>query len=86
MPKVSSLEAYNMIYKLDFIYINKTFLGSSLAMDNRGLLINGCNLIRVHYPSNSTTGGVCIPCKKKLFEASLMYLNVKIAQNLIILF
>ena len=58
--KLSSITAYNTIYKYDFICISETYLDSSVQSDDRDISINGYKLIRADHPSNSKRGGVCI--------------------------
>ena len=60
MVKLSSVAAYNTIYKYDFICISETYLDSSVPTDDRDLLINAYNLICADHPSNNKRGGVCI--------------------------
>ena len=58
--KVTSLEAYNSVFKYDFICISETYLCSTISSENNNLNISGHNLIRADHPSNSKRGGVCI--------------------------
>ena len=58
--KLSSIAAYNCIYKYDFICISETYLDSSVQSDDRYISINGYNLIRADHPSNNKRGGACI--------------------------
>ena len=58
--KVTSLEAYNSVFKYDFICISETYLCSTISSENNNLNISGHNLIRADRPSNSKRGGVCI--------------------------
>ena len=60
MVKLSSIAADNTIHQYDFICISETYLDSSVRTDDRDILINGYNIIRVDHPSNNKKGGVCI--------------------------
>ena len=64
--KLSSIAAYNCIYKYDFICISETYLDSSVQSDDRYISINGYNLIRADHPSNNKRGGVCIYYRESL--------------------
>ena len=64
--KLSSIAAYNCIYKYDFICISETYLDSSVQSDDRDISINGYNLIRADLPSNNKRGGVCIYYRESL--------------------
>ena len=63
---LSSVIAYNTIYKYDFICISETFLDSSVPTDDRELSINHYNLIRADHPSNNKRGGICIYYRESL--------------------
>ena len=63
---LTSFEAYSIIKKYDFIYISETYPGSSFAINDRDLSINGYNLICANHSSNKKRGGVCIHCKEPL--------------------
>ena len=69
--KLSSITAYNTIYKYDFICISETYLDSSVQSDNRDISINGYKLIRADHPSNSKRGGVCIFYRESLAVQSI---------------
>ena len=60
------MKAYNSIYKYDFICVGETFLNSSFESNDKGLMIEGYNLSRGDYPSNTKRGGVCIYYKEPL--------------------
>ena len=62
--KVSAQEAYNSVFKYDFICISETCPDSTISSDNNNLNISGYNLIRVDHPSNSKRGSVCIYTSK----------------------
>ena len=69
--KVNSLEAYNSVFKYDFICISKTCLDSNISSDNNNLNISGYHLIRADHPINSKRGGVCIHYKESLAAQTL---------------
>ena len=73
--KLSSITAYNTIYKYDFICISETYLDSSVQSDD--ISINGYKLICADHPSNSKRGGVCIFYRESLAVQSIKinYLN-----------
>ena len=72
--KLSSITAYNRIYKYDFICISETYLDSSAQSADRDISINGCKLIRADHPSNSKRGGVCIFYRES-FAVQLIKIN-----------
>ena len=51
--KVTFLEAYNSVFKYDFICVSETYLDSSISSENNNPNISGYNLIRTDNPSNS---------------------------------
>ena len=69
--KVTSLEAYNLVFKYDFICIGETQLDSTISSDNNNLNISGYNLIRAVHTSNLKRGGVCIYYKESLAVQTL---------------
>ena len=58
--EVNSLEAYNSVFKYDFICISETYFDSTISCDSNNLNISGYNLIRTDHPSNSKRGGFSI--------------------------
>ena len=62
--KVAQLQAYNSIYKYDFICLSETYLDSSTP-DNL-IEIEGYKVIRADHPDNVKRGGVCIYYKESL--------------------
>ena len=58
--EVNYLEAYNSVFKYDFICISETYFDSTISSDSNNLNISGYNLIRADHPSNSKRGGVSI--------------------------
>ena len=59
MLKLSSIAAYSSIHKYDFICVSETYLDSSVQSVDKGISINGHNLICDDHPSNNKRG-VCI--------------------------
>ena len=64
--KVPLLRAYMFIHKFDVICISQTLLNSDTGFDDDNLKIEGYNIVRSDYPSNSRQGGVCIYYKQSL--------------------
>ena len=64
--KVTSLEAYNSVFKYDCICISETYFDSTISSDNNNLNISGYNLIRADHRSNSKRDSVCIYYKESL--------------------
>ena len=62
--KLIQLQAYNSIYKYDFICLSETYLDSSTP-DNL-IEIEGYKIIRADHPGNTKRGGVCIYYKESL--------------------
>ena len=58
------MQAYNSIYKYDFICLSETYLDSSTP-DNL-IEIEGYKVIRADHPDNIKRGGVCIYYKESL--------------------
>ena len=53
LSKLSQLEAYNLVYKHDFICISEMLFDSSIQEGNKNIQLDGCNLLRAAHPSNS---------------------------------
>ena len=51
--KVTSLEAYNSVFKYEFLYIIETYFDSTISSDKNNLNISGYKLIIADRPSNS---------------------------------
>ena len=66
LSKLFQLEAYNSVYKHDFICISETFFDSSIQEWNKNIWLDGYNLLRKDHPSNSRRGGVFIFYKETL--------------------
>ena len=66
LSKLSQLEAYNSVYKHDFIYISETFFDPSIQEGDKNIQLDDCNLLRADHPSNSKRGGVYIFYKETL--------------------
>ena len=64
--KLSQLEAYNSVYKHDFICISKMLFDSSIQEGDKNIHLDGYNLLRADHPSNSKWGSVCIFYKETL--------------------
>ena len=64
--KVFLLEAYNIVYKYDFICISKTYFDSSVKSEDDDLGISGHKLIRMDHPLNIKRGGVFMKYKESL--------------------
>ena len=60
LSKISQLEAYNLVYKHDFICISETFFDYSVQEGHKNIQLDGYNFLRADHPSNSRQGGVCI--------------------------
>ena len=63
--KLSSLQAYNSVYKHDVICRSETCLDNSVPSDESDLNFPGYKLVRADYPEN-VKGGVCIYFKESL--------------------
>ena len=64
--KLSSLQAYNSVYKHDVICLSETYLDNSVLSDESDLNFPGYKLVRADYPGNVKRGGVCIYFKESL--------------------
>ena len=73
MLKKSLIEAYNSIHNYDFICISKTYLDSSVSLDDKDIAIESYNIARADHPGNHKKGGVCIYCKKPL---AVQFINI----------
>ena len=58
--KLSMLEAYNIAHKHDVICISKSYLDSTIPIDDNSLSLNGYNLTLAEHPDNVKRGGVCM--------------------------
>ena len=58
--KKSLIEAHNTSHKYDFTCISETYLGSTVAADDKDLAIEGYKLYRADHPNDLKKGGVCI--------------------------
>ena len=56
MLKKSSTKDYNSIHDYDFTCISKTYLDSSVSLDDKDIAIKGCNIVRADHPSNHKKG------------------------------
>ena len=73
VSKTTQLEAFNSLYKHDFICISKTYFNSSILEWDSSFQLDGYKVIRVDHPSNTKRGGVCIYYEELL---SIWALNV----------
>ena len=64
--KISLLQAYITQHNYDNICLTETFLNSSILSDDNRIKIDGHNLIRSDYPSDSKKGEVCIYYKEHI--------------------
>ena len=71
--KLSSLQAYNSVYKHDVICLLETYLDNSALWDESDLNFPDLKLVRADYPGNVKRGGVCIYFKESL---SIRFLDV----------
>ena len=53
LPKLSQLEAYNSVYKNDFICISETFFDPSIQAGDKNNQLDGYNLLRADHLGNS---------------------------------
>ena len=60
LSKIPLLEAYNVIYKHDFLCISETYFDSSVLEGDKNIQLIGFNMNRAEHPSNAKRGGVCI--------------------------
>ena len=75
LTRIFHVEAYNTIYKHDFICISGTYFDSSITEEDKNIQINGNNLIKADRPSNTKRGGVCIFYKEQLVVRIINSLN-----------
>ena len=71
--KLSSLQAFNSVYKHDIICLSETYLDNSVPSDESNLNFPGYKLVRADYPGYVKRGGVCIYFKEFL---SIRFLDV----------
>ena len=72
LSKITQLEAYNSLYKHDFICISETYFDSSILEGDSSFQLDGYKVIRADHPSNTKRRGVYIYYKESL---SLRELN-----------
>ena len=73
--KLSSLQAYNSIYKHDVICLSETYLDNSVLSDESDWRFPGYKPVRADYPGNVKRRGVCIYFKE-FFSTSLTFLVI----------
>ena len=64
--QVSPFEAYNSLFSQDLMCISETYFDLSVLERDRGLQLNGYNLIRAYHSSNTKRGGVTFYYKEAL--------------------
>ena len=64
--KLSVIEAYNSVYKYDFVCTFETFLNSSILGDSEDVQLKGYKLIKPNHPFDLRRGGVCIHYRESL--------------------
>ena len=76
LPKITQLEAYNSLYKHDFIHISETYFDSSILEGDSSFQLDGYKVIRADHPSNTKIGGFCIYYKESLSVRALNLTNL----------
>ena len=76
LSKITQLEAYNSLYKHDFICISETYFDSSILEGDSSFQLDGYKVIRADHPSNTKRGGVCIYYKELLSVRALNLTNL----------
>ena len=56
--KIALLKAFLSVHKMDIVCLSKTFLDSSISIDDESLQIPGYSSVRADHPSNTKCGGV----------------------------
>ena len=74
--KITQLEAYNCLYKHDFICISETYFDSSILEGDSSFQLDGYKVIRADHPSNTKRGGVYIYYKESLSVQALNLTNL----------
>ena len=81
LSELAQLEAYNSVYKHDFICISEMFFDPSIQEGDKNIQLGGYNLLRADHPSNSKRGGVCIFYKETLGIRIVKSLSFKVLIN-----
>ena len=76
LSKITQLEAYNSLYKHDFICISEMYFDSSILEGDSSFQLDGYKVIRADHPSNTKRGGVCIYYKESLSVRALNLTNI----------
>ena len=76
LSKITQLEAYNSLYKHDFICISETYFDSSILEGDSIFQLDGYKVIRADHPSNTKRGGVRIYYKESLSVRALNLTNL----------
>ena len=67
------LEAYNSLYKHDFICLSETYVDSSTHFNDNSFQIEGYILVRADYLNDVKIGGVCIYYRESLTVTVIVY-------------
>ena len=76
LSEISQLEAYNSLYKHDFICISETYFDSSILEGYSSFQLDGYKVIRADHLSNTKRGGVCIYYKESRSVRALNLINL----------
>ena len=76
LSKLTQLEAYNSLYKHDFMCISETYFDSSVLEGDSCFQFDRYKVIRADHPSNTKRGGVCIYYKESLSVRALNLTNL----------
>ena len=75
LSKITQLEAYNSLYKHDFICIFETCVDSSILEGDSSFRLDGYKVIRADHPSNTKRSGVFVYYKESLSVRALNLTN-----------
>ena len=75
--KVSQLQAFNLVHKIDILCISETHIDSSVSKDDNALSIEGYSIIRTDHLSNTNRGGVCIYYNDKISVRQMSNINLR---------
>ena len=64
--KVPLLQAFNTLHKFNLICLSETYLGSSISIEEKSLIIDDYNSLHTDHPSDTKRGGVCIYHKEAI--------------------
>ena len=74
--KITQLEAYNCLFKHDFVCVSEIYFDSSILEGDSNFQLDGYRVIRADHPSNTKRGGACINYKKSLSVGALNLINL----------